>query len=37
MTMLSKRAEQGQRPDRETIVSLFQQVANQALDLAAQA
>ncbi|MDR0366476.1 MAG: DUF3806 domain-containing protein [Bifidobacteriaceae bacterium] len=37
MTMLSKRAEQGQRPDRETILNLFQQAANQAQELAAQA
>jgi hypothetical protein len=28
MTMLSKRAEQGQRPDREMILHLFQQVVN---------
>ena len=36
MTMLSKRAEQGQRSDREAILDLFQQVANRVQELAAQ-
>lgn len=35
MTMLSKRAEQGAPPDRETIRFLFDQVVHQARELAA--